>query len=371
MGRREERAAKAAAQRQADAGRAGLLLTIGVVGAAVTIAVAVLSGGRIPVPGLGILGAISGWLLARGIRGLRARPAPEPVQIDPARMVSRGPSAPSQLRHARHPPHPAVARRARKDNAVHSNPRRLIAAALGAALLLSGCGLPEPSVAGDPGRAKVALDPAAAAGNGIESKTPGTIVKTALAALRKARSVRMKGDFEEDGEAVGLDLKLTGKGDIAGWVESEGVRMHVIKSGERQFLRGREFLKQSAGPEIAELIGDDWMEVPLESDGSNDVTEGLDLKSLADELITEDDGFRKVGPAKVNGRAALKLKGPGQVLFVATTGKPYPLRWEATLEGQKIDFTGYDKNQGIKAPADAVGPDDLQERAETYGRPSA
>jgi hypothetical protein len=264
-----------------------------------------------------------------------------------------------------------VARRARKDNAVHSNPRRLIAAALGAALLLSGCGLPEPSVAGDPGRAKVALDPAAAAGNGIESKTPGTIVKTALAALRKARSVRMKGDFEEDGEAVGLDLKLTGKGDIAGWVESEGVRMHVIKSGERQFLRGREFLKQSAGPEIAELIGDDWMEVPLESYGSNDVTEGLDLKSLADELITEDDGFRKVGPAKVNGRAALKLKGPGQVLFVATTGKPYPLRWEATLEGQKIDFTGYDKNQGIKAPADAVGPDDLQERAETYGRPSA
>jgi membrane associated rhomboid family serine protease len=73
MGRREERAAKAAAQRQADAGRAGLLLTIGVVGAAVTIAVAVLSGGRIPVPGLGILGAISGWLLARGVRGLRAR----------------------------------------------------------------------------------------------------------------------------------------------------------------------------------------------------------------------------------------------------------------------------------------------------------
>jgi hypothetical protein len=66
MGRREERAAKAAAQRQADAGRAGLLLTIGVVGAAVTIAVAVLSDGRIPVPGLGIL-------LARGIRGLRAR----------------------------------------------------------------------------------------------------------------------------------------------------------------------------------------------------------------------------------------------------------------------------------------------------------
>jgi hypothetical protein len=53
--------------------RAGLLLTIGVVGAAVTIAVAVLSDGRIPVPGLGILGAISGWLLARGIRGLRAR----------------------------------------------------------------------------------------------------------------------------------------------------------------------------------------------------------------------------------------------------------------------------------------------------------
>jgi hypothetical protein len=141
-----------------------------------------------------------------------------------------------------------VARRARKDNAVHSNPRRLIAAALGAALLLSGCGLPEPSVAGDPGRAKVALDPAAAAGNGIESKTPGTIVKTALAALRKARSVRMKGDFEEDGEAVGLDLKLTGKGDIAGWVESEGVRMHVIKSGERQFLRGREFRSSRPAP---------------------------------------------------------------------------------------------------------------------------
>jgi hypothetical protein len=33
----------------------------------------VLSDGRIPVPGLGILGAISGWLLARGIRGLRAQ----------------------------------------------------------------------------------------------------------------------------------------------------------------------------------------------------------------------------------------------------------------------------------------------------------
>jgi hypothetical protein len=74
MGRREERAAKAAAQRQADAGRAGLLLTLGAVAAAAAIGLAVLSAtADLPVPSMAIPGAIGGWLLARGVRGLRAR----------------------------------------------------------------------------------------------------------------------------------------------------------------------------------------------------------------------------------------------------------------------------------------------------------
>jgi hypothetical protein len=74
MGRREGKAAKAAAQRQADAGRAGLLLTLGTVAVAVAITLAVLSGtAGIPVPSMAIPGAIGGWLLARGIRGVRTR----------------------------------------------------------------------------------------------------------------------------------------------------------------------------------------------------------------------------------------------------------------------------------------------------------
>src|SRR3954453_4394345 len=245
------------------------------------------------------------------------------ARIALARMVSGGPFASSQVRHARLARLPAaLASRARKDDAVTSAPRRLIAAALGTALLLTGCGT-EPVVTGNPGLAKVGLNPKGETGNDIEQQSAATIVKRALAALRRIKSVRVKGELEEDGGNVGLDVKLTSRKDLAGWLESDGVRMHLIKPGKRQFLRGREFLEETAGPEIAELIGDDWMEVPLETDGSNDVAAGLYIGSVADEMAAEAHGFRKVGPVEVNGRQALKLKGPGQVLFVATTGKPY------------------------------------------------
>jgi hypothetical protein len=88
-----------------------------------------------------------------------------------------------------------------------------------------------------------------------------------------------------------------------------------------------------------------------------------DLHRLVDTALSTGGGVAKRGTATVNGQRAVALTDPskGGTLFVATTGRPYPL--EVTKQGANggsISFDRWDQPVALAVPADALDITQLQ-----------
>jgi hypothetical protein len=236
---------------------------------------------------------------------------------------------------------------------------RLAAGLLTAVLLLTGCagsgdggtGSKGAGGTGGTGTTKAASPP----DNGIGKAKPADVIDRAYDALASASSVRIKGDMEDKGDKVKMDLRLTSNDEASGWIETEGSRLHIIRIRTQAWIKGRAFLEATGGKEMAELVGDRWVKYPGGAKGADELTDGMDLKSLAKEFKPDDGGiWVKSGNATMHGLPAIRLRALDGSLFVARTGKPYPLRLDAIGPGQVVDFTEYDRKVKLKAPAGAL-----------------
>jgi hypothetical protein len=236
---------------------------------------------------------------------------------------------------------------------------RTVAALLAGVLLLCGCAGSDGGGAakgtggsgGGTGTTKASTPP----DNGIGKAKPADVIDRAYDALASASSVRIKGDLEDKGDKVKMDLRLTSNDEASGWIETEGSRLHIIRTRTQAWIKGRAFLEATGGKEMAELVGDRWVKYPGGAKGADELTDGMDLKSLAKEFKPDDGGiWIKSGSATMHGLPAIRLRALDGSLFVAKTGKPYPLRLDAIGPGQVVDFTEYDRKVKLKPPAGAL-----------------
>ncbi|MFI2454276.1 hypothetical protein [Streptomyces sp. NPDC019539] len=168
------------------------------------------------------------------------------------------------------------------------------------------------------------------AGDDIETLTARQIAEKAREALLGAQSVHItsKGDLREPGSPNELDLALDRSGNCAGTVSmgDEG-SVEIIKRGATVWMKpDAAFWKNQVpggGDTVKELVGDRYLRG------------------------TTDNGLLKT---KVEGVDAIPLSGnlAGRTitLYVATEGKPYPVRLVVTSAGAAkatVDFTDYDK----------------------------
>ncbi len=84
-------------------------------------------------------------------------------------------------------------------------------------------------------------------------------------------------------------------------------------------------------------------------------------KSLADQPAGSSAIEKKVTTGSLDGRdVVIVSQADGSQLFVAATGKPYPLKAVNSAKSKDgagtITFTGYGNHQTIKAPAGALDP---------------
>src|SRR4051812_45296008 len=94
---------------------------------------------------------------------------------------------------------------------------RSLAVLTAGAMLVGGCG----NSAAPTGSAPVLADPASAgpgsaappkaADNGVAALKPSAIVDRAKAALKSAKSFRMKGTATDNGQKISLDFKISGR----------------------------------------------------------------------------------------------------------------------------------------------------------------
>jgi nucleoid-associated protein YgaU len=205
-----------------------------------------------------------------------------------------------------------------------------------AALALSGCG----------GDTKT---------NGLEKLSAGQVQRRAAAALESAKSAHVKGTGVFEGYPVQMDLRISGSA-TSGALAAEGVRFEITKIGAITYVKGSApaLRKLGASAAAARVGADRWLKL-----GSKQVTlwDGFSLAELADQLVHDDSPVDpRVTQATLDGRQVVVLtQQNGSKLYVANTGRAYPLRGEYTgPAAARIDFTEYGTDFRITAPENAI-----------------
>jgi len=187
--------------------------------------------------------------------------------------------------------------------------RRLPLALLLLALTLAGCG--------------------GSGSNGEASKSASAILADARQAALATDSVRVSGTIHELDQTIGLDLSIANGGG-GGTMTIRGSKVDVVRAGDNAYIRGGAAFYQrlGGGAAAARLLAGKWLKVPSSNPDFSPLVELTDLHAFVTQALKPEGTVTKGAEKTVDGQKAIELKSSnGGSLFVATTGKPYPVEF--------------------------------------------
>jgi hypothetical protein len=201
-------------------------------------------------------------------------------------------------------------------------------------------------------------------GNGVASKTPAEIVAAAQATADGASSVYISGTIVSTEAPVSLDMELlAGKGG-RGRIAQSGLSFELIQVGETIYIDGSAaFYRHIGGPAAAQLFQGKWLKAPAATGEFAPLVALTDQRRLMNSALATRGTLRNAGVTTVNGQKAVAVDdiSEGGTLYVAATGKPYPI--EVVKDGGKggtVVFDRWNEPVTLVAPADAIDITKLQ-----------
>jgi hypothetical protein len=231
-----------------------------------------------------------------------------------------------------------------------SRPRPLLAAITAlalVALMLAGCG-----------------SSGGSSSNGIASKTPTEILAAATAAANSASSVHVSGSIVSGGSPITLDLELVaGKGG-RGQISEDGLSFNLIQIGGTAYISGSPaFYSHFGGATAEKLLAGKWLKAPASSGSFSSLGSLTDLDQLLGTALSDHGALTKGPTTTIDGQQVLSVTDAshGGTLYVATTGKPYPIEiYKTGKTGGKITFDRWNAPVTLTAPANAIDLSQLE-----------
>jgi hypothetical protein len=188
-------------------------------------------------------------------------------------------------------------------------------------------------------------------------------VAAARAAADEAASVHVSGAIVE-GASLTLDMQLlAGKGGH-GRITENGLSFELITLGRTVYIKGSPaFYSHIGGPAAAQLLQGKWLKAPAAAGEFASVTSLTDLRKLLDTTLTSHGALAKGANTKVNGQEVVAVRdlAKGGVLYVAATGKPYPVEVaRGGRSGGHILFDHWNEAVTISPPLNAINLNQLR-----------
>ncbi|TMK97144.1 MAG: hypothetical protein E6G34_13570 [Actinobacteria bacterium] len=201
-------------------------------------------------------------------------------------------------------------------------------------------------------------------GNGIASKTPTEILALSKQAADSANSVHVAGSIVSKGSPLTLDLfLLAGKG-ARGRLSEGGSSFELIETGGTVYLRGSAaFYRRIGGAAAAQLLNGKWLKAPASTPSFASLGSLTDLRRLIDSTLADHGTLAKGATTSVNGQRVVGLNdtSKGGTLYVAATGKPYPIQIARTgANGGRVIFDRWNAPVSLTAPSGAIDITQLQ-----------
>ncbi|WP_141579381.1 hypothetical protein [Actinomadura sp. WMMA1423] len=233
---------------------------------------------------------------------------------------------------------------------------------LSAALLLTvafavGCGPAEdkgaaPAKASAPASPSAAPTPASAIPNGVEKLKAAEILRRARKATASAKSLRMRGRIQEDGEKYRLDFRFAGKAKATGTFKMGAQSVQITRIGKDLYLKGDDaFWKSIGGKAAVQLLSGKQLKTTTKNPDFKDIDPVTDPSALLAEAVKSVGSWKKGVPGTVGGVPTVTLVGSsGEKVHVATRGEPYVLLLDGGDPADKIEYLDYDEPVDIPRP---------------------
>jgi hypothetical protein len=202
-------------------------------------------------------------------------------------------------------------------------------------------------------------------GNGVASKPPAEILAAAKTAANGASAVHVSGSTVTTGTPITLDLSLVANKGGRGQITENGLSFELIELEGTIYIKGSSaFYKHFAGAAAAKLLQGKWLRASATSASFVGLSSLTELHKLLDAaLASSGKTLVSTGTRTVKGQAVVGVKdtAQGETIYVATTGKPYPVAaTKSGAGGGTIAFAEWDKPVTLTAPTNAVDMEQLQ-----------
>lgn len=211
-----------------------------------------------------------------------------------------------------------------------------------AGLVLSGCG----------GHGK------SASSNGEASKSADTVLADAKAAADGASSAHVSGSISSAGTPITIDLSMGGD-KAKGSMSTSGLEFDLVRIGEIAYIKGSDdFYKHFAGAAVAQLLHGKWLKASIVSGRYASLAPLTSISVLFGKVASNHGKLANEGSKTFNGQKVVEIRdrSDNSKLYVAATGKPYPV---AIVGGKKnqsgtINFDDWNKSLSVSAPKGAI-----------------
>jgi hypothetical protein len=193
--------------------------------------------------------------------------------------------------------------------------------------------------------------------NGVASKSPTGIVNAATHAIQGVQSVHISGSLIASGTPITLNLHLVAGKGATGEMSTHGLSFKLVSVGGEVYINGSNTFWHSFGnPAVAQLLAGKWLKTTATGNFAS-IGRLTDVKTLFAQVFSYNGPLAKGQTSTVNGQQVVAVRDTtkGGTLFVATTGKPYPveLRKVGSDAGQ-VTFDEYNQPVSLTAPSNAI-----------------
>jgi hypothetical protein len=193
--------------------------------------------------------------------------------------------------------------------------------------------------------------------NGVASKSADQIVAAAQSAIEGASSVHVAGSLVSSGQQVSLDLDiLSGKG-AKGQISEGGLSFQILASGSTVYIKGSSaFLQHFGGSTAAQVFAGKWLKGSATGQLAA-IEEFTNLHSLFNQILSGHGKLAKGSSSTVGGQKVVGVNDTtrGGTLYVATTGKAYPIEVSRSGSGGgKLTFSNYNESVSLSPPHGAI-----------------
>ena len=193
--------------------------------------------------------------------------------------------------------------------------------------------------------------------NGVASKSPDQIVSDATNAVASVNSVHVSGKVLSGRQNVTLDLNLVnGKGG-KGSMSQNGLGFKIVAVGPEVYINGSPaFWTKFAGSAAAHLLSGKWLKAPATGQLSSLATL-TDVSKLFNQLLSSHGKLARGKTTTAQGQQVVAVNDTtnGGTLYVATTGKAYPIEISKTgSQGGQLVFDRFDQPVSLTPPASAI-----------------